>query len=393
MILLEGLLTAPAVLLFPAAARYAFFAFAGLVGSPAARPAGPPRTRFCVLIPAHDEEAHVAVTVAAARRFAYPPELFRVLVLADNCTDGTAEQARRAGAEVVERRQPDNPGKGQAVAWAVAQHLRPDEALLICDADSRPAPDYLFWMDRVLAAGYGAAQGFNGSANPEQSSLAALAALTGTMKNRLHYTGKAVLDLPTPLMNGLTIAADTWRAHPWRAFSITEDFETYLYLVDEGVKIGFAPEAMMLSPRATGFAAASTQKARWSGGQHWLARTVARPMARRALRSFSLYRLSAALDLLVPGYAPLSGMLLALAALCLVLLPGLGHPATLLALAGLGMMIAQFAIGLAFMKPTPALARAVLLAPFYIAWKIPLALRSRLRRPAEWRRADRDERH
>lgn len=390
MILLSILLSVSAGLLLLPAVRYAFFAFAGLVGSPAPLPARPPRIRFCVLIPAHNEEAHVAVTVAAARRFDYPPDLFRVLVLADNCADGTAAEARRAGAEVIERHAPDNPGKGQAVAWAIERHFRPDEALLICDADSRPAPDYLTWMDRAFDSGCGAAQGFNGSANPGQSSLAALAALTGTMKNRLHYAGKAVLGLPVPLMNGLTLAAETLHRHPWRAFSITEDFETYLYLVDEGVKIGFTPEAMMLSPRATGFAAASTQKARWSGGQHWLARTVARPMARRALRRLSLYRLSAALDLLVPGYAPLSGMLVLMSALSLIVFRNPCHPATMLALAGLALMVGQFLIGLLFMKWTPTLAKAVLLAPFYIAWKIPLALRSRLRRPAEWRRAERD---
>ena len=36
----------------------------------------------------------------------------RLIVIADNCTDATADIARDAGAEVIERTAPDNRGKG-----------------------------------------------------------------------------------------------------------------------------------------------------------------------------------------------------------------------------------------------------------------------------------------
>ena len=63
---------------------------------------GASRARFLVLIPAHNEQEGIAATVASCRATDYDPRLVRILVIADNCTDDTAEFARRAGAEVVE---------------------------------------------------------------------------------------------------------------------------------------------------------------------------------------------------------------------------------------------------------------------------------------------------
>jgi len=388
-IVVEITLIVAAVLLLAAALYYGVFAAWALLRPPTPPRERQPQTRFCVLIPAHDEEASIQHTIAAAQAFDYPAELFRVLVLADNCVDRTTQVAREAGADVIERVAPDEPGKGQAMAWALEHHINADEALLVCDADSRPDPKYLRWMDRAFGEGAGAAQGFNGSANAAASSLAALAAVTSGMKNGLHYAGKAAAGLPVPLMNGLVLSAATIAAHPWRAFSITEDFEHYLRLVDAGVTVRFVPEAKILSPRATGFAAAGRQKRRWSGGQTSLARELAWPMACRAVAGGALYKLAAALDLLMPGYSPLTALLVVVAAAAGYLF-GIAHAGFLLAAAGLAVMALQFAIGLARLEWTPQLAMAVALAPFYIVWKIALALKSALFKPDRWQRASRD---
>src|SRR5438477_4685586 len=61
-----------------------------------------PQVRFTVVIPAHDEEPGIAATLRSCRDLDYPADLFRVVVIADNCTDGTAAVARRQGADVLE---------------------------------------------------------------------------------------------------------------------------------------------------------------------------------------------------------------------------------------------------------------------------------------------------
>jgi glycosyltransferase involved in cell wall biosynthesis len=93
-----------------------------------------------VVIPAKDEAARVAGTVAAARTL---PGVDLVVVVDDGSTDATAEAARAAGAVVVSHRR--NRGKAAAMetgADAVAVREqdpadpgRPRHALLFVDAD------------------------------------------------------------------------------------------------------------------------------------------------------------------------------------------------------------------------------------------------------------------
>jgi glycosyltransferase involved in cell wall biosynthesis len=59
--------------------------------------------RFDLIVPAHNEAAIIARTVKSLRAVDWPADRFRVLVVADNCSDNTAQVAREAGAQVLER--------------------------------------------------------------------------------------------------------------------------------------------------------------------------------------------------------------------------------------------------------------------------------------------------
>src|SRR5262245_53083259 len=87
-------------------------------------PSAPPapagsRVRFLVrfggVVPAHDEESGIARTVRNLLAMDWPKDAFRVLVVADNCHDQTAQRARDAGALVIERFDGDRRGKGYAL--------------------------------------------------------------------------------------------------------------------------------------------------------------------------------------------------------------------------------------------------------------------------------------
>src|SRR5258708_38764066 len=67
---------------------------------------GSEKTRFDVIVPAHDEELGIAATVESLLAVDYPAELRRVLVVADNCGDATAARARDAGAVGLARTDP-----------------------------------------------------------------------------------------------------------------------------------------------------------------------------------------------------------------------------------------------------------------------------------------------
>src|SRR5437016_5923806 len=70
-----------------------------------------PQTRFALLVPAHDEELLITRTVDSLLAVDYPRDLYRVHVIADNCSDETAARARAAGATVHERSDPARRGK------------------------------------------------------------------------------------------------------------------------------------------------------------------------------------------------------------------------------------------------------------------------------------------
>src|SRR3954453_21104955 len=75
-------------------------------------PEGQPHRRFRFVVPAHNESAGIAATVRSLLGVDYPAQLFDVLVVADNCQDDTAAQARASGATVLERQDPEHRGKG-----------------------------------------------------------------------------------------------------------------------------------------------------------------------------------------------------------------------------------------------------------------------------------------
>ena len=92
--------------------------------------------RTVAIIPACDEEADIAKTIESLRDQTVP--LLTILVVANNCTDNTAEVARRAGAEVLEM--PHNPerkaGALNAGLRLLLPRLSPNDAVLQTDGDT-----------------------------------------------------------------------------------------------------------------------------------------------------------------------------------------------------------------------------------------------------------------
>ena len=386
--ILVALLSLPVVLL---SLRLLVFLVASLPPL-APAPPSPGRTRFEVLIPAHDEERHVALAVDSALAQAYPADRREVVVLADNCADATARIARERGARVEERADPALPGKHHAIRWFLAKAAPLSfDALVVLDADTVMSPGYLAALDARFALGAAAVQGYNGVLNPDDSPFTRLTLVTNTMKNRLLYVGKARLGLSVPLMDGMALSARVLAEHGFDAQTVAEDFETYLRLAAEGVRVAFAPEARVLALKATDFGEAYEQRVRWSAGQSQVARTLAPRLVLQAIRTRSLVLFDAALDLAAPGYATLTAACALLLAIAW-LLPGhaLAGPTREALTASLATRALNFAAGLVVAGPTPARVASVVLAPAFIAWKALIALRGAFGKgPGRWARGAR----
>jgi cellulose synthase/poly-beta-1,6-N-acetylglucosamine synthase-like glycosyltransferase len=280
--------------------------------------------RFDVVIPAHDEVAVIAAAVGSLRALDWPAESFRLLVIADNCTDATAAVAGAAGAQVLVRQDTARRGKGHALEFAFQTCLAQAwaDAVVVIDADSQASPNLLAAFAARIERGAQSVQAHHGVLNPLASWRTRLMAIALGAFHRLRSRARERLRLSCGIRgNGWCVTRELLERVPYRAFSLAEDIEFGIDLGLAGVRVHYADEAQVDALMVTREAAARTQRRRWEDGRLELARSRAWRLLRGARGPGGRMRLDLALDLLVP---PLSHIAT--------------HVAVLLALAGLGLL-------------------------------------------------------
>jgi cellulose synthase/poly-beta-1,6-N-acetylglucosamine synthase-like glycosyltransferase len=225
------------------------------------------RPRLVVLMPAHNESAVLAETLASIM-----PQLQagdRLLLVADNCSDNTAAIAKLAGAQVLERFNDELRGKGYALAFGLnALRADPPEVLIIIDADCQIKAGAL----EVLAK---AASQYNKpvqslyfmQAGADSGVRQKIAAFAWIIKNQVRALGQLRLCMPCPLMG-------TGMAFPWHIISrmelangaLVEDMLLGGELVAAGQAPMFCPAACVTSQFPAAEQAVNTQRRRWEHG-------------------------------------------------------------------------------------------------------------------------------
>lgn len=368
----------------------AFAAFFARDGAPP----GPPTTRVAVVVPAHDEEVMIERCVRSLCEQDYPRELFEIVVVADNCTDATAARAQAAGARVLTRTAPDDRGKGRALRWAfdrLARELPAPDAFVVVDADSVAAPSLVPGLVRRFEAGAAAVQGesllFDGG-----TPRAALRAAAFLLINRVRPSGRAVLGRPTRLAgNGMLLGRDLLAAHPWNAFSTTEDLEYSVELRTAGIGVAFARGAIVQSPVAPTGTAALEQQLRWEGGKLHFMRTSLPRIAARAVRERRLDLLDEALELAMPPLGLLvllagGGAAVAAALVSIGAAPGWAVGSWCAALAAVHLYVL---VGLRAAKAPLSAYRAIIRAPVVVLAKLRHLRRFASFRADSWVRTER----
>lgn len=352
------------------------------------------RLRFDIVVPAHDEEAGIAVTIASLRALDYPRDRFRILVIADNCTDATACVAAEAGALVIERRDAARRGKGYALALAFAQVERDDiaDAVVVIDADSLVSTDLLRAFARRLEAGEIALQASYGARSPTASWRSRLMVIALALFHGVRSLGRERLGLSAGLRgNGMGFSREVLRRVPAQAFSVVEDVEYGIKLAEAGYRVGYVHEAQVMGDMAPPGPAAASQRLRWERGRAALARAEGPKLLLEGLLRRDPIRIDLAMDLLVP---PLSGLVLAalLGALGSTIWCAVHGGAVAVAVPWLlaCFFLAVYVLrGIALSGVGLAGSLALLWAPVYIVWKIGLRLRPGKASSGEWIRTAR----
>lgn len=357
-------------------------------------PASSRRLRFDVIVPAHDEAALIHRTVTRLQLLDWPPGRFRILVVADNCSDATAAIAREAGAEVLERRDQQNRGKGYALRHAFG-HSRDDgyaDAVVVVDADTDAGANLLEACAARIEAGAEAVQVHYDVRNPHDSWRTRLMTIAMTAIHVVRSRSRERLGVSCGIRgNGWCLTHALLQRVPYDAYSLAEDVEYGIALGRAGVRVHYADEAAVYGDMVSGEQASATQRQRWEGGRFQQIRSQTLPLLREALQRRSALCLDLAVDLLV---LPLSYV--ALAALGYTLIAALavllGAPATP-AWIGIACIATIAAYVLRGWQLSGVGAQGLVdlaRAPLFVAWKVLLMLRQR--GPAEWLRTGRESR-
>ena len=206
------------------------------------------RQRVAVLLPAHNESTGILPTLADIKAQIRAGD--RLLVVADNCTDDTAAVAAAAGAEVVDRNEPERRGKGYALAWGL-RHLGvdPPEIVIIIDADCRLAEGVIDRLAAACAVTHRPVQALDLMTAPDASPINfRVAEFAWRLKNWVRPLGLRALGLPCQLMGtGMAFPWDVIRSADLASGSIVEDLKLGLDLALAGNPPIFCPSPGVIS--------------------------------------------------------------------------------------------------------------------------------------------------
>ena len=362
---------------------------------------GEPTRRFRVLIPAHDEERLIGATLASLAAQRYPRDRYEVHVVADNCTDGTAVVARQHDVEVHERTAPEAPGKGPALEWLMDRLTTRDTAvdgIVFVDADTIVDPDFLPEIDAAMADGATVVQGHYAVRDAGSTPAIAFRAAALAARNYLRPLGRTRIGGTAGLYgNGMVFAPSALRGHRW-SDHLTEDAELQLELLDDGVKVAFAPRARVEAEMPATTEAAQTQHERWERGRVELTRRYVPGLVARAARGGPAGRIAyadAALDMAVPPFSVViagSAVWTTWAALRWAVSGGRRGRLDVAASAGtLGALVVFVLAALRLVHAPGAAYRSLARAPQMVMWKVRLWVRMLVRPTGvRWQRTARN---
>ena len=328
-----------------------------------------PRARqypLAVVIPAHNEELLVARCVRSLRESVAMSSAVRILVIAHNCTDLTADEARQAGAEVLIYNDPAARGKGFALSHGFSHALAGgSQAVLVIDADSVVSKNLIHSVQATLAAGAEAVQCRYEMESSSEKPSSRLAALAFRGFNVIRPRGRQRLGLSAGIFgNGFALTRKLLTDVPYGAFSVVEDLEYHLTLVMKKKKVWFLEGSVVSASLPASSQGETVQRTRWEGGRFHAARIWTLPLLRQVLRG----RLRLAEPLFDVACLPMAYGVFALLLAACIPVPAIRVYALFSLAVVAAHVLAAASAGPDFLKTLGLLATA----PLYIIWKLRL---------------------
>lgn len=254
-------------------------------------PDGKPH-RFAVLIAARNEEAVIGNLIDSLKQQSYPAERIAIYVVADNCTDRTADVAHAHGAKVVRRYDHNRIGKGFALHYLLRRIHKPYDAYLVFDADNVVDPNYIQEINKTFSAGYDIVTSYRNTKNYGDNWISAGYGLWFLREAQYLNRPRALLGASCGVSGtGFLFSRRILeQCGGWNFFLLTEDIEFTAYIITHGEKIGYCPTAVFYDEQPTGFRQSVRQRTRWVQGYLQVLRRYGRKLLCGCLHgSFSCF--------------------------------------------------------------------------------------------------------
>ena len=345
-----------------------------------------------IIVPAHDEAEILESRLGQLKEAA--GERARILLVADNCTDSTADIARRLGVETIERFDTDRRGKGFALDFA-REHLKltPPNVVIIVDADCKIDGQSLGALIRACVA----------TGRPCQATNLQIASASASPPVKLStfafFIKNVIRQRALQRLAGRANLLGTGMAFPWLLFAkaelatsnVVEDLKLGQELASSGHAPLFVEQATVWSDAETERNTLS-QRNRWEGGFLQNALRVGPRMLGKSVLDRDIRGVWAALSAMIPPFALLIVLDMLVAVFAAMVTWSVSASVWPLGVL-VGSLIASLtALGLALGAGGSRFVSGstLLRAPLYVLWKIPMYLAfARGGTPKEWLRTGR----
>ena len=227
--------------------------------------------KYAILISARNEKNVIGNLLDSINKQTYPKELITTFVVADNCTDNTAEIARNKGAIVYERFDNEHKTKGYALQYLcnkIEEDYKRDsfEGYFIFDADNLLKNDYIERMNESFDAGSKITCSYRNTKNFNENWIAASYGLHWLRTVRYYHRPRSILRLATNIQGTGFLFTNEIIKNGWNYTSLTEDRALTVDAVAQGYEISYNNDAIFYDEQPTSLKIALRQRLRWSRG-------------------------------------------------------------------------------------------------------------------------------